>query len=54
MKSLNEDMKNGNYKQIYLLYGEEAYLKRSYKEKMKNAMRLHKELNVVIIRVIII
>ena len=38
MKSLNEDMKNGNYKQIYLLYGEEAYLKRSYKEKMKNAM----------------
>ena len=38
MKSLNEDMKNKNFKQIYLLYGEEAYLKRSYKEKMKNAM----------------
>lgn len=38
MKSLNEDMKNGNYKQIYLLYGEEAYLKRSYKGKLKDAM----------------
>lgn len=38
MKSLNEDIKNGNFKHIYLLYGEEAYLKRSYKGKLKNAM----------------
>ena len=27
MKSLNEDLKTGQLKQIYLLYGEEAYLK---------------------------
>lgn len=34
MKSLNEDIKNGQYKQIYLLYGEETYLKKQYKEKL--------------------
>lgn len=38
MKSINEDMKNQNFKQIYLLYGEEAYLKRNYKEKLRNAL----------------
>ncbi|EEG89270.1 hypothetical protein COPCOM_02249 [Coprococcus comes ATCC 27758] len=31
MKSLNEDLKTGQFKQIYLLYGEEAYLKKLYK-----------------------
>ena len=29
MKSLNEDIKTGVFKQIYLLYGEEAYLKKT-------------------------
>ena len=29
MKSLNEDLKTGQLKQIYLLYGEEAYLKKT-------------------------
>ena len=38
MKSINEDIKNNNFKQIYLLYGEEAYLKRIYKEKLRNAL----------------
>ena len=38
MKSMNEDIKSGNLKQIYLLYGEEAYLKRMYKEKLRNAL----------------
>ena len=33
MKSLNEDLKTGQFKQIYLLYGEEAYLKKDYKKK---------------------
>lgn len=33
MKSLNEDLKTGNFKQIYLLYGEEGYLKKQYKER---------------------
>ena len=28
MKSLNEDLKTGQFKQIYLLYGEEAYLEK--------------------------
>ncbi len=31
MKSLNEDLKTGQFKQIYLLYGEESYLKKQYK-----------------------
>lgn len=38
MKSLNEDLKTGNLNHIYLLFGEEAYLKKQYKEKLKNAM----------------
>ena len=33
MKSLNEDLKTGQFKQIYLLYGEEAYLKKLYKNR---------------------
>lgn len=38
MKSLNEDIKTGQFKQVYLLYGEEAYLKKQYKEKLTKAM----------------
>ena len=38
MKSLNEDIKTGVFKQIYLLYGEEAYLKKQYKQKLTRAM----------------
>ena len=38
MKSLNEDLKTGNFKQIYLLYGEEGYLKKQYKERFVKAM----------------
>lgn len=38
MKSLNEDLKTGQFNNVYLLYGEEAYLKRQYKEKLRNAM----------------
>lgn len=38
MKSLNEDLKTGQFKQIYLLYGEETYLKRQYKERFMKAM----------------
>ena len=34
MKSLNEDLKTGQFKQIYLLYGEEAYLKKLYKNRL--------------------
>lgn len=38
MKSLNEDLKTGQFKQIYLLYGEEAYLKKQYRERFVKAM----------------
>ena len=38
MKSLNEDIKTGQFKQAYLLYGEEAYLKKQYKDKITAAM----------------
>lgn len=38
MKSLNEDLKTGQFKQIYLLCGEEAYLKKQYKDRLKKAM----------------
>ena len=38
MKSLSEDLKTGKFKQIYLLYGEEAYLKKQYKERFIKAM----------------
>lgn len=38
MKSINEDIKNNSFKQVYLLYGQESYLKRTYKEKLRNAL----------------
>lgn len=38
MKSLNEDLKNGKFKQVYLLYGEEGYLKKQYKDRLTKAM----------------
>lgn len=34
MKSVQEDIKNKSWKQAYLLYGEEAYLKQQYKQKL--------------------
>ena len=38
MKNIEEDIKRGQFAQVYLLYGEEAYLKKQYKDKLKNAM----------------
>lgn len=38
MKSLNEDLKTGQFKQVYLLYGEENYLKKQYKDRLTKAM----------------
>ena len=38
MKSLNEDIKTGNFKGAYLLFGEEAYLKKQYKERLREAI----------------
>lgn len=38
MKTIEEDIKTGNFKQVYLLYGEEGYLKKQYRDKLKAAM----------------
>ena len=38
MKSLNEDLKTGQLNRIYLLYGEEAYLKKQYRDKLRAAI----------------
>ena len=34
VKNLQEDIKTGKFKNAYLLFGEEAYLKIQYKEKL--------------------
>lgn len=38
MQKINEDIKTGQLKQAYLLYGEEAYLRKQYKDKLKTAL----------------
>ena len=40
MQRINDDIKLGNFKQIYLLYGEERYLRRQYTERLQKAMSL--------------
>ena len=34
MKTIDEDIKSGQFKTAYLLYGDEAYLKKQYKDKL--------------------
>ena len=38
MKVLAQDIKTGECKPVYLICGEEAFLKKSYKNRMKDAM----------------
>lgn len=38
MQRLNQDIKTGQLNHIYLLYGEEAYLRKQYKDRLKAAM----------------
>ena len=38
MKNLNADLKNGTFLQVYLLTGEEAYLKNRYKKRLRAAI----------------
>lgn len=38
MRQINEDIKQGNFKQAYLLYGEERYLRRQYRERLRKAL----------------
>ncbi len=38
MRQINDDIKQGNFKQVYLLYGEERYLRRQYRERLQKAL----------------
>lgn len=38
MQTLNQDIKNRTFKPVYCLYGEEAYLKRSFKVRLREAI----------------
>ena len=38
MHRLKEDIKNRTFHKIYLLYGEEEYLKKLYRDALKNAL----------------
>ena len=38
MKRINEDIKTGNFKQMYLLCGEEDYLRNQYRNRLKDAL----------------
>ena len=38
MQTLNEDLKSGQFRRAYLLFGEEAFLKKSYKNRLKDAI----------------
>lgn len=38
MQNMIQDIKSNSYRQIYLLYGEENYLKKVYKDKLKEAI----------------
>lgn len=38
MQRINDDIKTGQLKQIYLLYGEEAYLRKQYRDRLKSAI----------------
>ena len=38
MKTLNEHIKKGEYQKVYLIYGEEEYLKKQYRDRMKEAI----------------
>ncbi|MDE6920961.1 MAG: DNA polymerase III subunit delta, partial [Lachnospiraceae bacterium] len=38
MKRIAQDIKNGQLGNLYLLYGEEAYLRRQYRDKLKAAL----------------
>ncbi len=43
MQRINNDIKQGNFKHIYLLYGEERYLKRQYTHRLQNALCDHED-----------
>lgn len=38
MKIINEDIKSNEYKSVYLLYGDEPYLKKQYRDRLREAI----------------
>lgn len=40
MQRINEDIKNGQFKQMYLLYGEETYLRKQYRDRLRKALTI--------------
>ena len=38
MQTLNQDIKNNDFKRVYLLFGEESFLKKSYKNRLREAI----------------
>lgn len=38
MQRINNDIKSGQFKPVYLLFGEERYLRKQYRDKLKNAL----------------
>lgn len=38
MRVINEDIKSGQYKRVYLIYGEENYLKKQYRDRLREAI----------------
>ena len=38
MQRINEDLRTGQLKKMYLLYGEEAYLRKQYRDRLKEAI----------------
>ncbi|MGN0299494.1 MAG: DNA polymerase III subunit delta [Lachnospiraceae bacterium] len=45
MKQLNEDLKTKNFKSVYLLYGEEGFLRKSYKNRFLNEIAGDDDMN---------
>ena len=45
MQTLNKDLKEGTFKKAYLLFGEEDFLKKSYKNRLKDAIAGEDEMN---------
>ena len=38
MKILSQHIKSGQFKSVYLIYGEEDYLRKQYKDRMREAL----------------
>ena len=47
MRTINEDIKNNQYKRVYLIYGEETYLRKQYRDKLKKAVAREDTMNYV-------